>query len=89
MSNIRQITAKKKITRNQYLLDIIKLAKDNIDKDAEIEDLLLIGFTRDGKFLSMGQTLSPTNPLTMIGLLDFAKINAFEAVLGDQPETEE
>lgn len=89
MTNIRTITTKKKITRNQYLLDIIRLARENIAVDEEIDDLLMVGITKEGRFIAMGQTLTPTNPLTMIGMLDFAKVNAFEAIMADQPEYDE
>lgn len=88
MTNIRTIKTKK-ITRNQYLLDIIRLAKDNIDINEDIEDLLVVGMTRDGRFMTIGQTLTPSNPLTMIGMLDFAKINAYEAIMANQPEYDE
>lgn len=88
MTNIRTIT-KKKITRNQYLLDIIKSAKIGINKDADIVDLMMIGFSKEGEIFFIGQSLAPTNPLTAAGLLDFAKLTVFEAVLDGQIGLEE
>ena len=81
MSNIRTIT-KKKITRNQYLIDIIRSAKEGINKDADIVDLMMIGFSKEGEIFIISQNLTPVNPLASAGLLDFAKLAMYDGLDG-------
>lgn len=63
-----------KTTRNDLLVDIIKKAKNNIDKNEELIDVMMVVLTSEGKVLLFGQSLLDVSPVEALGLLELAKI---------------
>lgn len=72
MTNVKQLGIKRP-KRNEFLLDIIKKAKINIDKDEELVDMMVIFQTREGRLSMFGQTLVPIDLVTSIGIVEASK----------------
>lgn len=88
MTNIRELKAVKTLKRNDYLLNIIKIAKDHIPRDTEMEDMMVIYRTKDGRLCYFGQSLNATSILEVIGMLDLVKQTHMDLYLQGENDEE-
>lgn len=72
--NLVEIKKKKERTRNKILSSVIKLAKEHIDLDDDVDDALLLIRCADGTAFTIRQGVNTeADDIPLIGLIELAK----------------